>query len=211
MATMTAPPVTPKKRFSSQSLQQSIANYPGAWLLIVTYLGAFLYLMDRSHWNATFFQNINATNIVGYVTPLIVASAFIERAVEVVISPLRDKEGDRKQNTVTIASNKIAAASGDPQAAADLEDATDDLAQYTGQTRRFAFTLAVAFSVMAVTAGVRVLWPMLDTTKLQNIPVDQQNYFRWYDMLLSTLLLAGGAAGIHAPISAITGFFQKNS
>lgn len=211
MATMTAPPVVPKKPFNYETLQQSIAKNPGAWVLAVVFIGGFCYLMYHSHWNAALFQNINGANIVGFLTPLIVVSAVIERAVEVVISPWRDKEGDRKVNAVQTVSTLAAAAPDNQAAACTLQDATDDLAQYTGQTRRYAFALAVGFSVMAVTAGVRVLWPMLDANLLKTLPADQLDYFRWYDMLLSTLLLAGGAAGIHAPISAITSFFQKNS
>lgn len=209
MATMTAPPPV-KSPFNYQSLGRLIARYPGACVLVLVYVGGLLWLALRSHWNAALFQNINAGNIVGYLTPLIVASAFIERAVEVIISPWRDKDGDVKTSKVQNASTLMAAAP-DPAQAANLQAATDDLNQYTGQTRRYAFALAFAFSLMAATAGVRVLWPMLDVNALKSIPVDQQNYLRWYDMLLSTLLLAGGAAGIHAPINAITGFFQKNS
>ncbi|MFP5236778.1 MAG: hypothetical protein ACLGSD_12825 [Acidobacteriota bacterium] len=209
MATVLAPPPV-TKRFNYQSLGSLIAKYPGVFVLVLTYIFGLLWLLYKSHWNVALFQTINASNIVGFLMPLIVTAAFIERAVEVVISPWRDKEGDRKSSNVQTASKLMDAAPG-PDQAVSLQAATDDLNQYTGQTRRYAFALAFAFSVMAVTAGVRVLWPMLDVNALKSVPVDQQNYLRWYDMLLSTLLLAGGAAGIHAPISAVTGFFQKNS
>lgn len=211
MATMTAPPGVPKQRFNYEGLQQSIAVYPGAWLLVTVFVGGFFYLMYRSHWNAAVFQNINPSNVLGFLTPLIVVSAVIERAIEVVISPWRDKDGDQKVNAVQAVSTLVAAAPDSVAAVSTLQDATDDLAQYTGQTRRYAFALAVGLSAMAVTSGVRVLWPMLDANVLKTLPTDQQDYLRWFDMLLSTLLLAGGAAGIHAPITAITSFFQKSS
>jgi hypothetical protein len=83
------------------------------------------------------------------------------------------------------------------------------LNQYKGKTRQYAYAIAVALSVLAVTAGVRTLWPLLDTSKV--VPADQLNFFRWYDMVLTTLLLAGGAAGLHAPINAFTSFFEKKS
>lgn len=209
MATIVATPSV-KKPFNYESLGRLIAQYPGVWVLVLTYIGGLLWLVYKSHWNAALFQNISATNIVGFLTPLIVTSAIIERAVEVVISPWRDRDGDQKVSRVQTASTLMAAAP-DPDLAVNLQAAADDLTQYTGQTRRYAFALAFAFSVMATTAGVRVLSPMLDPAALKAIPIDQQNYLRWYDTLLSTLLLAGGAAGIHAPVSAITGFFQKNS
>lgn len=209
MATAVAPPYV-RKRFNHQDLGSLIAKSPGAWVLGLTYIVGLFWLLYKSHWNVALFQNINTGNIVGFLMPLIVTAAFIERAVEVVISPWRDKDGDLKTNKVQNASKLMDVAPG-PDQAVSLQAASDDLSQYTGQTRRYAFALAFAFSVMAVTAGVRVLWPMLDVNALKSVPLDQQNYLRWYDMLLSTLLLAGGAAGIHAPITAITGFFQKNS
>lgn len=211
MATVMAPAYTPK-RINYQTVLQSVENHTGGWLLLITIIGGLAWLM-RSHWNSVQFQNINASNIVGYLTPLILTAGLIERAVEVVISPWRDAEADKKQNTVNVATTLASAAPGDPGSVATLKDATDEFAHYTGQTRRYAYALALAFSVMAVTAGVRALWPLLDPNAVsgKTIPVDQLNYFRWYDMVLSTLLLAGGAAGLHAPINAFTSFFQKNS
>jgi hypothetical protein len=211
MATATAPVVPKAKHFNYEALKKSIVNHPGAWVLAVAFAGGFFYLLDRSHWNAAIFQRITADNILGFLMPAVVTSAIIERAVEVVVSPWRDPEADKRQNAVNNASTLLSAAPDNTNAAESLQAATDDLSQYTGQTRKYAYALAVAFSVMAVTAGVRVLWPMLDATAVQNLPVGQQDYFRWFDMLISALLLAGGAAGIHAPINAITSFFQKNS
>ena len=127
------------------------------------------------------------------------------------ISPWRDQKADGKQTVVNNASTSASAAPDNAGASASLQTATDDLSQYRGQTRRYAYAIALGLSVIAVTAGVRALWPMLDTNSLRSVPTDQQNYFRWFDMLVSTLLLAGGAAGIHAPINALTSFFEKNS
>jgi len=207
----TAAPVSSKKRFNYQVLQHSIANHPGSWVLATTFVGSFLHLIYHSHWNAALFQGINASNIIGFLTPLIITAAVIERAVEVLISPWRDQEADKKQNVVNNASTLVAAAPDNTRATDSLLAAADDLSQYTGQTRRYAYALALGFSVVAVTAGMRLLWPMLDASTLKSIPVDQQNYFRWFDMLISTLLLAGGAAGIHSPVNAFTSFFEKYS
>lgn len=211
MATI-APPQPPKtKQFNYQEAIKLVANHPGASALVIALAGGFLYLTYLSHWNAAPFLNISASNILGFLMPAIVASAVIERAIEVVISPWRDPDADKKQNAVDSASTQLSAAPGDTVAAGILQTTTDDLSQYTGQTRKYAFALAIAFSVIAVTAGVRVLWPMLDSKAIPTSPVDQQNYFRWFDMLITTLLLAGGAAGMHAPINSVISFFQKNS
>ena len=210
MATTTATQLTQKRPFNFEALLQSFADHPENWLLAFAFVGGFFYLAYRSHWNAALFQNVNATNIVGFLTPLIITAAVIERAVEVVISPWRDKDADQMRSAIDNASKLASAAPDDAAASTHLQAVTDDFSQYTGQTRRYAYALAVVFGVIAVTGGVRALWPMLDTNTLKNLPTDQQSYFRWFDMLVSALLLAGGAAGIHAPINAFTSFFQKN-
>lgn len=142
------------------------------------------------------------------MTPLLLTATLIERAVEVVITPWRDPDADDKSNKVAAAAAQVEA--GVDNAQATLEARTSDLNEYTGKTRQYAYAIAVALSVLAVTAGVRTLWPLLDTSKVVPPPA-QLNFFRWYDMLLTTLLLAGGAAGLHAPINAFTSFFEKNS
>src|ERR1700692_2104712 len=173
MAATISSAVPQEKRFNYEVLQQSIADHPGIWVLAVTFIGSFFYLSSRSHWNAALFQIINPSNIVGFLTPLILTAAVIERAVEGVISPWRDQEADRKQSVVKNASTLVAAAPDNPGAPDSLQDAADDLSLYTGQTRRYAYALALGFSVLAVTAGIRVLWPMLDANALKGLPADQ--------------------------------------
>jgi hypothetical protein len=185
----------------------SLKEHPSVWLLSVTFVAGFIYLKFWSSWNGIAFIKVDATNIVGYLTPLLLTAALIERAVEVVITPWRDPEADDKAIKVATAAAQVKA--GDANAQNALNTNAGDLNQYKGKTRQYAYAIAVALSVLAVTAGVRTLWPLLDTSKA--VPTDQLNFFRWYDMVLTTLLLAGGAAGLHAPINAFTSFFEKKS
>ncbi len=76
MATVLSPaPV--KKPFTYQSLGSLIAKYPGVCVLLLTYIFGLLWLLYKSHWNAALFQDINAGNIVGFLTPLIVTAAAV--------------------------------------------------------------------------------------------------------------------------------------
>lgn len=191
-----------------QDVKDSVKEYPSIWLLSITFVAGFVFLQFWSGWNGLTFIKVDATNLVGYLTPLLLTATLIERAVEVVITPWRDPDADDKSNKVAAAAAQVEA--GVDNAQATLEARTSDLNEYTGKTRQYAYAIAVALSVLAVTAGVRTLWPLLDTSKVVPPPA-QLNFFRWYDMLLTTLLLAGGAAGLHAPINAFTSFFEKNS
>jgi hypothetical protein len=187
-------------------VKNSVKMHPSVWLLSLAFAGGFVYLKFWSNWNGIAFVKVDASNIVGYLTPLLITAALIERAVEVVITPWRDPDADDKSSKVAAAAAQVKAGVDDAQASLDTN--TGDLNRYKGRTRQYAYAIAVALSVSAVTAGVRTLWPLLDTSKVVP-PPEQLNFFRWFDMVLTALLLAGGAAGLHAPVSAFTSFFEK--
>jgi hypothetical protein len=189
-------------------LGNSIKKSPGCWLLGLAYVLGFVCLLFNSRWNGLHFVNVTSNNLLGYLTPLFLTAALIERAVEVVISPWRDPDADAKASAVKIAAANAKAPHAPASAQHMLQTNTHDLNQYKGKTRQYAFAIAVVLSILAVTAGIRALWPLLD--QAQAPPADQLNYFRWYDMVLTALLLAGGANGLHAPINAFTSFFEKD-
>jgi hypothetical protein len=70
----------------------------------------------------------------------------------------------------------------------------------------------LVLSFCAAAVGVRALFPFLDVAGFhKSASVMQQAYFRNYDVLITTALLAGGADGLHSIINSITSFFPKPS
>lgn len=161
--------------------------------------------------------SLKFTDLVTKMSPLILASTFIERAVEILISPWRDTQAAKLAGAVTAIKNRVVDAS-DPTAVqqlskntADLQAASAALDEYRGETQRYAFTVGLVLSFCAAAVGVRALFPFLDGGAFpKTVSVMQQAYFRNYDVLITTALLAGGADGMHAIISSITSFFQKS-
>jgi hypothetical protein len=198
-------------------LRKSVLEHPSVWLLGITGLGGFLYLWISNSWGFTAVTfKVDQSNILSYMAPLIVTSALIERAVEVVISPWRDKDADHKTNKVAAAAVAVTATAGDPAALQLLANSKCELTEYTGKTRQYAYAIALALSVVAVVAGIRTLWPMLPmdaTTNQARFPGDagQRFFFNLFDQALTALLLAGGAAGLHAPINGLTTFFERGN
>jgi len=196
-------------------VRKSVLEHPSIWLLALTGVGGFVYLWVSNYWGFTAITfKVDQSNLVSYLAPLLVTSALIERAVEVVISPWRDKDADHKTNKVAAATVAVTATAGDPAALQLLADTKCDLTEYTGKTRQYAYAIALALSVVAVVAGIRTLWPMLPVdvvTGQSKFPGDagQRYFFNLFDQALTALLLAGGAAGLHAPINGITSFFEK--
>ncbi|MGH9607201.1 MAG: hypothetical protein ACRD3N_16055 [Terracidiphilus sp.] len=137
------------------------------------------------------------------LAPLLLTSAFIERAVEVFITPWRDPGYNRLNANLT-------ATQADPaKSPKEKADANDRLNAYVAVTTRYAFALAVMFGLVAAMVGVRALWPFLDPQALaasSNVSVGQVNTFVVFDVVLSAALMAGGANGIHSMVTLITTF-----
>src|SRR5271170_3567762 len=95
------------------------------------------------------------TTVPTVLAPLMLTAAFIERAVEVMISPWRDPGSDQRAKALNDAKNNTAAV-------ASQQVAADAFIQYKGKTRRYAFAFALLLGTAAAMVGIRALWPFLD-------------------------------------------------
>ncbi|HUA93379.1 MAG TPA: hypothetical protein VL991_12475 [Terracidiphilus sp.] len=139
------------------------------------------------------------------LTPLAMAAIFIERAVEVLISPWREAATASRVNAVKAA----AAASESPATDENVQDTLDSLNQYKGNTKKVAFLLAFLLSLVAALAGVRALGPFLADDKLTGLTAAQQHLFWGYDVFLTSVLLPGGADLVHTIFNAFSSVFNK--
>jgi hypothetical protein len=153
--------------------------------------------------------SVNPQTVANILAPLLLASGFIERAVEVVITPWRNP-GYNKLQAVLTTVNANAAATAD-----EKKKANDDLNAYVGKTTQYAFTAAVMFGLVAAMVGVRALWPFLNQNAISYFASPaasaQKNTFIVFDVVLSAALMAGGANGIHSVVTAFTSFFDANA
>jgi len=172
---------------------------------------------------------VDYTTVPTVLAPLILTALFIERAVEVMISPWRDPGADQRARILKDVKNNTAAI-------ASQQAAADDYTQYKGKTRRYAFAFALLLGTAAAIVGIRALWPFLDdpngkfvgatvstsngvttVSKVQGNPINNpENHhaktaFIVVDVVLSALLLAGGANGIHSVVTTFTSFFDSNT
>jgi hypothetical protein len=157
---------------------------------------------------ALVFASFGPSDVLNRLTPLILTAGFIERSVEVLISPWRDPDANRLNTAVATASK---AAETDPATKAqklqDVAKAADTLTDFKGQTQRYAFLTSLSLGLIASLAGVSALTPFLAPGALNSLPSAQHALFAGFDVLLTAALLAGGADGMHSVISAFTSFF----
>jgi hypothetical protein len=189
------------------------------------------------HWNGIQFS-VQASQLMTKISPLILAAAFIERAVEVLISPWRDTDAAKLQTAVNVAKANavtvvagaapaaVAAAAGvppapgappvvvvtDPAAIQTVQAKANDLHDYRGATRLYAFLASLVLGFAVALAGLRTLQQMLDpSTDLSKLLPRQLDFFYIVDVVLTAALLAGGAAGIHSVVDAFTSFFDASA
>jgi hypothetical protein len=195
--------------------------------LVVLFLFAWL-----ARWRGVVLT-IDPTQVLSKLTPLLLAATFIERAVEVIVSPWRDaganklaghKRAMMKQTVGRVQGGVAGAEAGgvggalvgaavgatvDLQAVTEADDAFQN---YKGQTQQYAFAVSLTLSLAAAFVGVRVLWPFVDQPHFDHdLGKNQQWMFLVVDFLLSVVLLAGGADGIHSVINAFTSFFNATA
>jgi hypothetical protein len=151
---------------------------------------------------------VQIQNVGSILATLALTAAFIERAVEVVITPWRDPEAKERQAAVDKA--KAGADEG------ALDSAKKLLNDYVAETTMYAFIAGFTFGLVGAMVGVRALWPFLEAspgaiTAFNGLTVGQRNTFIIFDVVLSAALMAGGADGIHSVVTAVTSFADANA
>jgi hypothetical protein len=132
-------------------------------------------------------QNVSRT-----MAPLIAISAFLERAVEIVIATTRGPRSLELRRALDAAGPKT------------KDAARWALDRYQLETQRFSFAVSLALSLAATLCGVRAVAPLLAPSPVQ---------LRWFDLFdagLTSLLLAGGSDGIHQVVTTITSFLESS-
>jgi hypothetical protein len=186
-------------------------NWPLVVAAVLALLGVIVFrvLLKWDGLNLT----VRLQDLSGLLAPLAFASAVIERAVEILVSPWRDSEASKLDKAVAAikARPKTDDTAANTRNAADLKAASDAIDEYRGDTQRYAFAISLTLSVLVSMAGVRALGPFADVGKLNDVRITapaQHLFFLCVDVALSAGLLAGGADGIHSVVNAATSFFD---
>jgi hypothetical protein len=150
--------------------------------------------------------SIAPQHVLDAMAPLMLAAAFIERAVEVIISPWRDAGATKLGNRLDVLK-----AQTPPADACEIHAADAAFQEYKGKTQQYAFGVSVSISLSAACVGVRALWPFVNAANFNSLDPNQQWAFLLVDVVLSAALLSGGADGIHSAVNAVTTFFSTTA
>jgi hypothetical protein len=136
------------------------------------------------------------------ITPLFLVSLFIERALEVLLTPWRAEGSERLQGDLRAAS----------KADGPLKAATaQKLIAHRSTTQRIAFAGGVTLGVVFAALGIRALGLFVDPAVFKALPAVQKKLFTVADVLLTGAVLGGGSDGLHKLISVFTTFLDTTA
>lgn len=211
----------------------SLSDYPNVKIyisLIVIGLGAFLlaYLFPFTFpLKKDAFKLDEVMHILG---PAIIAALLVERAVEVIVMAWRKFGRMVIENEIKVIGENLPNLNDEEKANAeiDLTKKIQELFKYKNDTLQRAAAFSLFFSFLIALVGVRVLIPFFDIdadllncmTGLENEPeecpsgiddVAKTHYAALVrlDVFIATFVIAGGSAGLHSIVSAITNFADK--
>jgi hypothetical protein len=146
-----------------------------------------------------FRSDISPALIAGILMPLAVVALFMERALEVLLTPWRHNAVDQFEVQM-----KSAEAAGAPTA-----ELAEKLTLHRSETRGLAFLAGLALGTIVSAAGVRSLEPLIDAQQFTSLSSLQRNALAGIDVVMTAALLAGGSDGLHRLVSIFTAFFDR--
>ncbi len=179
----------------------------GNWMLlilIVILIASVLQLWNGGSFIPLPIADLSLAETTARLTTLFIAATFIERAVEVIVTPWREEESNHLELSLKDA------------AAEQVPGAQRALVSYKSTTQGMAFMVAGIMGVLVSLVGVRGIEMFLKAdfwkSVLAGIPTEavtlQYHLFTLVDVLITGALLAGGADGIHRVTSLIIDFLS---
>jgi hypothetical protein len=155
------------------------------------------------------FWTFTVQDVARLLTPLVLTALFIERALEVLLTPWRGKEADQLAGKMEEAKKLVE--QGNAQFQQNLSQARVDLVAYKAETRQVAFLSALALGIVVSALGIRGLEPFFEPNAFGKLPPAQHSLLRGVDVLLTGALLGGGADGLHKLVSVFTNYMDTSA
>jgi hypothetical protein len=145
--------------------------------------------------------------LMGTFTWLFAIAVFLERAVEVIVMVLRDREAEALQAAVDAEQQRLdEAAKAAPTAPLNLDalhQAQKPLADFRAETRQIALCISFVLGTAVSLAGVRAFATIMT-------PAPPGNWlFPTIDVLVTGAVVAGGSEGVHQIVNVFSNFLSS--
>jgi hypothetical protein len=158
------------------------------------------------------FPSVNIQSMLNVLGGLFVVALMVERAVEVIISVLRDADAQIFLNDIATIQAKLTAAKAVtplPQdtiqeLSAELDEIQRGLARYRSDTKETTYCISFTLGVALALVGVRALHGLLTTAPTSG-------WFSLVDIIVTGAVIAGGSDGVHQMVTSAVDFFNMLS
>jgi hypothetical protein len=169
--------------------------------VVIAVLGVVLAALLQSR--MVQFWTFTIQDVTRILTPLILTALFMERALEVLLTPWRGEGAEQISRDVETAKH-----AANVQAVATNEKA---LIAYKAKTRQIAYLSGLALGVVISALGMRCLEPFFEPKAFADLGTVQHGLLNGVDVLLTGALLAGGADGLHKLVSVFTNYMDATA
>ena len=175
-------------------------------IIVAALIGAMVVAVSWKTPDVVAFKPITRDSVLGTLTWLFVVALFIERAVEVVVSTLRDADAALLEHAVQAAQEAIDAQTQVTPGAVpylqSLHIAQKNLLDYRSDTKELALCVSFIIGLFVSMAGVRAF------SLIANAVPPSNWLFSAADILVTGAVLAGGTDTIHQMMNVIMNFFN---
>jgi len=179
----------------------------GNLVVIAALIGSVVLAVSGKTPEAVTFKAITRDSVLGTLTWLFVVALFIERAVEVIVSTLRDADAALLEHAVQTEQDRIDAQSKVTPGAIPylqtLHTAQKNLLDYRSDTKELALCISFIISLIVSIAGVRAFAFIANSVPASNW------LFSAVDILVTGAVLAGGTDAIHQMMNVIINLFNN--
>jgi|SRR5215813_3518083 len=177
----------------------SITSFKGIAVLVL--IGGVVLGLRSQHPVNVNFPELLKENVIGLLTGLIVIALFIERAVEVIVSPWRGPRSQMMTKKIKYEKDKLEKGS-----VPELSEMESELLRHKAVTKRIASVIALALGMTISASGVRGMKSLMGLEMEACTP-----FFSALDVLLTGALLGGGADGLHRIVVVFTSIMDKSA
>jgi hypothetical protein len=173
-------------------------------------------------------SNFQTKDFVAFFTELTAVALFVERAIEVFITPWREEDARKKSADSALARKVVQAqlqqkppssSTGTPPVPDEAslsraETSTAEEVAYRSGTQRIAFVVSLAAGIAISLVGLRALEFFLNPEDLKALASSRPGQLAWLhvvDIVLTGAVISGGADGLHKIVTVFTNFADSTS
>ena len=191
--------------------------------IAVAVAAAGLMLLMVHPFTALATKSFTFQDCAAFFTELTAIALFVERSLEVLVTPWRERGAQLREVEHDAAKTKLEvvqkaavqapeiATAAAPNAVAEAVSTKQAVVDYRASTQQIAFVVSLCAGIVISLVGVRALEFFFDPKGLSQLGGLQRRLFQATDVVLTGALISGGADALHQLVTVFTNFANATS